>query len=286
MFRSMTGFGKSIVSNKNGRFEIELLSVNKKFLEFSIFLPREFFSFEMDVRKILSSQIFRGFVTLRLNFYPNIEEGANLLKPLKILKKSFDKISEKLKLKKEDVDLKFLMGHLKFIPKIETKDFEENKKTILKGLKNALEKLNHMKSKEGEILLKDVKKRLKKVEETLLKIEIKAPQIPIKFENKLKEKLKKYLEEDDERLLKEIAIFSEKTDITEEIIRLKAHIEQFYVFLKEREVMGRKMDFMLQEMFREVNTIASKALDVFISKYCILIKGELGKIKEQIQNVE
>jgi uncharacterized protein (TIGR00255 family) len=282
----MTGFGRAMVSNKNGRFEIELLSVNRKFLEFSIFLPKEFFSFEMDIRKMLSSQIFRGFVTFRLNFYPDIEEDSEFLKPLKILKKSFDRIADKLKLKKEDVNLKFLMEYLKFIPKEEKKSFEENKKTLLIGLKKALEKLIEMKKKEGEILLRDVKKRLKKVEETLVKIEKRAPTIPVKFESKLKEKLQRYLEEDDERVLKEIAIFSEKVDVTEEIIRLKSHIEQFYRVLKAREVMGRKMDFIMQEMFREVNTITSKALDVFISKYCIVIKGELVKIKEQIQNVE
>jgi uncharacterized protein (TIGR00255 family) len=125
---------------------------------------------------------------------------------------------------------------------------------------------------------------LKKIKENILKIEEKSKNSVFKYEKKLKEKISKYLEEEDERVLKEIAIYADRVDIKEEILRMRSHLKQFHSFF-EKEHIGKKMNFLLQEMLREVNTIGAKSLDFNISKSVVDIKGDLEKIKEQLQNI-
>jgi uncharacterized protein (TIGR00255 family) len=169
------------------------------------------------------------------------------------------------------------------------KDFSVDFKEILKCLDAALDELIIMKEKEGDILLKDIKKRLKLIESLVLKIEGKSKTATEDFEKKLKERLESFLPkggEVDERILKEIAIYADKVDITEEITRLKSHIEQFNLFCEKKEIIGRKMDFLLQEMTREINTVSSKSSTTQVSVHVVEIKSELEKIREQVQNIE
>lgn len=291
MLRSMTGFSRASLKSKNGLFVIELNSVNRRFFESNIFLPKEFVSLEAEIRKELCKNINRGQLTFRLFFYPSksaieVLPDSNVIKELK---KNWEHLADDLKLDKKKIDLSFLARELKNFPSVEKfRDISSDKKIIFQILSQALDSLNNMKEKEGSTLSKDMKKRLKLIEKELSTIELLTKETPREYEEKLKERLSQFLSQNqvhDERVLKEVAIFAERVDISEEITRLKSHINQFYNLLKETEV-GRKLDFLLQEMSREANTISAKSLSKNISIHVVNIKSELEKIREQVQNIE
>jgi uncharacterized protein (TIGR00255 family) len=291
MLRSMTGFGRFSTETKKGTYLVELQSVNRRFLESTIYLPKEYLSLETDIRKIISKKIFRGQIVCRITFYPSEESAQDLLPDIKILKrlkKGWEGIAKELNVSEKSIDLNFLTQQMKGFYKVEsTKELTLESKEILRCLEMALNELILMKEKEGEILSKDINKRLKMVEKQLLKIEIESKNAVKDYRVKLEERLAEFLKgNEDERLLKEIAFYAEKIDITEEIVRLKSHIEQFFLLNEKKEVIGRKMDFLLQEMTREINTISSKSSSREISIYVVEIKSELEKIREQVQNIE
>ena len=289
----MTGFGKAKEEGKKGIYVVELQSVNRKFLESAVFLPKELSSFEIDIKKAMAKKIFRGQLTFRLNFYPSEENFMQLLPDLKLLKnikKSWQKIAMELQIKEDEIDLNFIIQQLKGFPRYEKpRDLEGEKKTVLKCLEKAIDELIIMKEKEGNVTLKDIEKRLANIKKSIIKIEKKAPTAASRYEKRLKEKLSEFLTSEfkiDDRILREVAIFADKIDITEEIIRLNSHIEQFYELFKKQDIIGRKMDFLLQEMIREVNTIASKSSDKDVSTDVVTIKSDIEKIREQVQNIE
>ncbi len=289
MLRSMTGFGRSSVALKRGSFVLELQSVNRKYLESVIFLPKEISSFEIELKKSISKKISRGQITLRISFFPSqegIEEFLPNIEYLESLKKGWEKIARKLKIE-SNIDLNFLVGQLKYT-KEENPNIEFEKESLLKSLDKALLELIAMKDREGKALYQDIKKRLKLIESMLLKIEKMGKAAFKKYEMKLREKLLEFLKEQmpEERIIRETAIYAEKVDIAEEITRLKSHIKQFNFLMEKEEIVGRKLDFLLQEMMREANTIASKSCDKDVSQEIVDIKSELEKIREQVQNIE
>ena len=287
--KSMTGFGSCYLSSKRGKLAVEIQSLNRKFLDISMLLPKEFYGLEANLRKEIKKFIFRGQVTVKISFFSDKETITSFLPDLaflKELKKKLYKISEELSVSTESIDLPFLLkvSDVLFQKEVE-KDLYE---LIFKGLASALKNLLKAKEEEGAIILKDIKKRLKEIEKKVFSIEKRAPFCVKIYREKLKKKLQELsLEVDEDRILKEAAIFSEKVDVTEEIVRLKSHIKLFLTsMLSKKEPCGKKLDFILQEMMREISTISAKSLDVTISKCVIEIKGELEKIREQIQNVE
>ena len=291
MIRSMTGFGRASTETKKGSYAIEVQSVNRRFLEASVYVPKDFLSVETEIRKLVAKKISRGQVVVRLSFYPSEDNVQDLLpdiKLLKNLKKGWENIAKELQYKDCMVDLNFLSHQLKFSSKEQMKEQASDIKEILKCLDAALDELIVMKEKEGDLLLKDIKKRLKLIENGVIKIEGKSKTACVDFEKKLKEKLEAFSKgsETDERILKEIAIYADRVDITEEITRLKSHLEQFNLFCEKKEEIGRKMDFLLQEMTREINTISSKTSCTQVSIYVVDVKSELEKIREQVQNIE
>jgi uncharacterized protein (TIGR00255 family) len=161
---------------------------------------------------------------------------------------------------------------------------------LKKAINQALKQLQQMRAKEGGFLCKDLTKRLKNLRSITKRVSSQAPKVLVAHRKRLIERLSKaeidLKEVNDERFLKEIVYFTDRSDITEELIRLESHFKQMQHCLKEDEPVGRKLDFLAQEMFREVNTIGSKANDVLISKEVVGLKTELEKIREQVQNVE
>lgn len=283
--KSMTGFSKIFFSSKLGKFDIELQSLNKRFLDFLFFLPKEFLFLEYEIRKILTKKIFRGFLTCRITFYKDIEKTLFFdVKILKSLKKRWEKICKDIGIEKE-LDLKFLKEELKDFKVFDDKLLEEEKNIILKNVEKVVIKLNMIRKKEGQKIAKDIFKKIQYIKSLVLKIEKLTPVVKKNFKKKINTKLKEFFKEKDERMLKEIAIFAEKVDIEEEVFRLKSHIEEFFSYLK-KETSGRKMEFLLQEIVREANTISSKSLNAIISKYVVDIKAVAEKIKEQLQNIE
>ena len=280
----MTGFGRSISDTPFGKLTVEIQSVNRKYLEVSFAGPKEFARFEQEVRVLVNAAVSRGQVSVRLTL---TQSGTSALVPdiqmLKELKTSWQQIAHSLGYSPQEITLPFLIQYLPPLTK-EDADFQY----IQPCVNQALADLVEMKKTEGAALGQDLIMRLKVLEKNLAKIEALSSNACEKMRQKLLEKMEEVLKSNlanDERLLKEVALFAEKVDITEEITRFRSHIAQFRSILKE-QIVGRKMDFLIQEFGREINTIGSKAMDAQIAHLVVEIKVELEKMREQIQNIE
>lgn len=295
MIKSMTAYSRASTSSPLGRLVIEIHSVNRKMLDMSLYLPKEFLRFNMDLRKLLAGSLERGQVTLRLTLQ---SEGSGstvfsgYLSQLKTLKEGWEKIAADLDYDPgKTIDLRFLVSQLQMQAGVESIDDEEAVKAVLKAaVEKALEDLMRMKETEGEALVLDILKRLSGIEETLSAVESKKELPLAHYQKKLLERLKEIgqvQQEMEERIAREVALLAEKMDVTEELVRLSAHIGQFRSHLRSSEKsVGRTLDFLTQEMHREINTLGSKSANSEISQYVIKMKSELDKIREQVQNIE
>ena len=291
----MTAYSRASVSTPHGRFVVEIHSVNRKMLDMSLYLPKDFLRFDIDVRKWLSHSLERGQVTLRLNVQSEGPAGklsSSYSKQLQMLKEGWEKLARELGYDPSKmIDLPFLVAQMQTAPLSETKEEEEGIRSALKeAVDSALKDFMHMKETEGKTLSLDIQKRLKIIEENITAIELKKETPLVHYRTKLLERLKEigHLHgEAEERVAREVALLAEKLDVTEELVRLRAHIEQFrkHLFSQEKAV-GRTLDFLTQEIQREINTLGSKSSDSEISLYVVKIKGELDKIREQVQNIE
>ncbi len=295
MIKSMTAYSRASVTSPLGRFVIEIHSVNRKMLDMSLYLPKDLLRFDIEIRRWLSQLLERGQITLRLTLQ---SEGVsqklffNYSLQLKALKEGWEKLALELGYEpQKTVDLHFLVSQLQMIPPSEAKEDEETLRVSLKdGVNLALQELMQMKEAEGKTLALDIQKRLKIIEESIAAVELKKGLPLVHYRKKLIDRMKEigHLHaEAEERVVREVAILAEKMDVTEELVRLHTHIEQFrqYLFSHEKAV-GRTLDFLTQEMHREINTLGSKSVDSEISLYVVKIKSELDKIREQVQNIE
>jgi uncharacterized protein (TIGR00255 family) len=284
MIRSMTAYGSAKRVTPSGKWAIEVHSVNRKGLDLNLFLPRELLSFDPEVRKILAQEIQRGLVTLRVNFEPEQIQGPLL--SLKAIKEKWDKIARELGFRSSDaIDFRFLIERMK--EEVVIGDGKEFKVDLFTSISEALKKFIEMREKEGSALRKDFILRLKTIRTQLKKIEKKAPLLQEKYQKKLKARITEVASLDKDRLLREVMIYAERVDVTEEITRLYSHMTQFEDLLRAKEKsVGRTLDFLTQEMGREINTLTAKAGDSEISKLAIGIKSEIEKIREQVQNIE
>ncbi len=290
--KSMTGFGRSEREAPFGKLVIEIQSVNRKYFELNIALPKEFSRFENDLRKKISEQVQRGLVSVRVYVFPTETSLENLLPDvhlLKSLQEGWEKIAEQLGYGKKAVDLPFLManyGALSHVKSVKTDDVAP----IQDCLDIALTSLDSMRKAEGAMLAEDIRSRLKAMEQKMTEIEEMSPDAVTKMRQKLKERMEEIFsqpEQIDERLLREVALYAERVDIAEEITRFRSHLVQYRDLLHGKAgPVGRKMDFLTQEMGREINTIGSKSMDYRISHLVVDVKAELEKVREQIQNIE
>ncbi len=292
MLTSMTGYGRSSISSKYGKFTIEVQSLNRKFLESFLVLPKEMLRYEIEIKRWIAEKIRRGQVTVRITRSMDTKDLKDLLPDETVLSKLLDswvKTAKKLSLDTSQINVPFLANQSQLL--FNTKDFKDEeaiRKVLKKGINTALDEMIEMKKKEGTTLAKDMSKRLKCISQQIQLIEKCAPTATERFKERLLQKINEFVESDapDDRVLKEIAIYSDKIDITEEILRFKSHIDQFSAILQNDDAVGRKMDFLIQEMIREINTIASKSSEVAISRSVIEVKTELERIREQVQNIE
>jgi uncharacterized protein (TIGR00255 family) len=294
MLISMTGFGRFLCEASFGRLVLELQSVNRKHLEMNISLPKELGRFELKVRKWIGEAITRGQVSVRCTLKPSEETLAALLPDagaLKSYKDSWVKIARFVGCDEREINLSFLLERF---PAAFDADSSVREEVYLEALKEcldgALSELTAMKQSEGKALERDLLSRWQGLVQMLREIETLAPDASLKLREKLKERLSEVLRsgaELDERLLREVAFFAERVDIAEEITRLHSHIVQFQDIVRSKESqVGRKLEFLLQEFGREINTIGSKSSDPALSKLVVEFKSELEKMREQIQNVE
>ncbi len=285
MPRSMTGYGRSERQSAKGRLVVEIQSVNRKYLEINISQPKELFRYEIELKKMLASFILRGQVGLRV-FFAADKMADNLpdLQQLHSLQKAYGELCGALGYSAKSLDLPFLIEESRKMPAMV--EFED-KELLIDTVKKAVAELLKMKQEEGEQLTTDILSRIKGIGSHVDLIEKSAPEAALQYREKLKERLSEIFNEGvDERLLREVALLADKLDINEEIIRLRSHMHALLAALQEEGAIGRKLDFILQEAMREINTIGSKSTLLSVLNSVVCIKTELEKIREQVQNIE
>jgi len=294
MLISMTGYGKAEEVKNGVKYLVELRSVNSRFSEVLLKCPKHIYTKEYEIREIIKKEISRGKISVLINVDSSdvvnnaavMLDEESLKTQLEILKRIKKKMNSKEKLKLEHV----LAFSDYFIKDNEDAVDEEEFALVTKLIKLALENMFEMKRREGAFLEKDIVERVNVLDVESKKI-IELSKERITEEKRVfNEKLSAFLTDrnilDEKRLEFELALLTERMDITEECVRLKSHIEFFIDSVNSNENVGRRLNFLLQEMNREINTIASKASDAVISQKVSLLKEELEKIREQIQNIE
>lgn len=295
MLKSMTAYGRFSFSSKLGRFTAEIQSVNRKYLEINVYLPPELLRFEGEVKKWVSDRVGRGQVNVRLTAIFEAETPVVVAPNLPLarqIKKAWDAIANDLGVSGEQ-SFKLSMltnqeGILLFNTDIVNED--EYRAGLKAAVDGALAPFIQMKDREGEILAEDIESRLSKLQTWIDVIATKAPGATIKYRQKLVERIEELLPgvvENEDRILREIGMYAEKIDVEEEITRFNSHLKQLRnLLLTSSESIGKTLEFLIQELNREINTIGSKSSDVDVSRLVIDVKSELERIREQIQNVE
>jgi len=292
MIASMTGYGRSEKNFDNYRIVIEISTVNNRFLDFQMRLPRTLVDLEQKIRKLLSSKIRRG----KVNFSIVVEDNTQAIGRLSLnteISDMYFKILNDLNTR-YNLSGKIGMEHFINLPDLittETSDVDLEKiwSDIEPSCIKALEGLYQMRISEGENLYNDFIERLKLLSKTIIKIKNLSGNNASVYRDKLEKRIQDILNDypvDKQRIALEAALVAEKMDITEEITRLESHVDNFDQSLKQNDAVGKRLTFILQEMHREANTIASKAADYQVTSLVIDIKDELEKLREQVLNIE
>ena len=292
MLKSMTGYGRQEKLIDGKKILVEVRSVNQRFTDYNIKLPRHMGFLEEKVRNFASEKITRGKVDIYISvesydetdkeIYLNTALAKNYIDVLKQLRDEFDL--------KDDISV---MKVADFTEIFKTERKEEDQEQVWSQVKEvmaeAMEAFISMREREGERIEKDLVERVEYMKTLAAQVDERSPQTVEEYRDRLYSKIKELLEDrdiDESRILTEVAIFSDKIAVNEETVRLGSHFEEFYNIINSGEPAGRKLDFLIQEINREVNTIGSKAQDIEIAKTVVTLKGEIEKLREQIQNIE
>jgi uncharacterized protein (TIGR00255 family) len=288
----MTAFGRGEAGADGYRFIVELRTLNHRFCDIRIKLPRKYSGFEEEIKRRTSSQFSRGRIELSVLADEALDKVRHLTVDTELAKtyKRLLLILQKELELEEDLHLEALLN---FRDIFVFQEDEESKEKAWKVLEQALEQAVgdclQMRRQEGAAIKSDLSGRLNQLEALTAEIEIRAPLVVLESRDRLHKRIQELLGEtelDEVRLAQEVAFFAEKSDITEELVRLQSHIQQFRDLLETSGSRGRRLEFLLPEMHREVNTIGSKTNDLEIAQKVIQIKAELERLREQLQNVE
>jgi uncharacterized protein (TIGR00255 family) len=292
MIKSMTGYGRVEALCDGRNIVVEAKSVNHRFLEIALRTPAALYPLEMEYKKKFGERFKRGRLDVSIRLEGEGAEPSRVNLNLEVARNTFDvltRLKNELNLQ-EPVSLQNLIGFRDiFSPPAETQLDAGVLNAVENTLHEALSMLVHMRQDEGIALFSDMQMRLRAIQDIMEAIRLRAPQVVLEYQKRLAERTKDLmagLEIDAARLAQEVAIMADRCDITEEIVRMQSHISQFEALLQSEEAEGRKIDFLLQEMNREINTIGSKSSDVDIARQVIEVKSELGKLREQAQNIE
>ena len=292
MIRSMTGFGRAQVSVEGYNITVEIRSVNNRYFDFYAKMPRTFSFLEEKVKSLLSTEISRGKVECSLQIETTADESVivSINEPLAVgYVKAVEELAEKFEVKNDLTALSLArFSDILSITKAPV-DEEDLWNKVQVAVKEALAEFIKMREIEGEKLKADVLSRADLIINYVAYIEERSPETVKAYSEKLLERMKTVLGDtqvDEGRILTEAAIYADKVAVAEETVRLRSHIDQLHSMLDSNEAVGRKLDFLVQEINREANTIGSKAQDVDIARRVIDIKAEVEKIREQIQNIE
>ena len=293
MIKSMTGFGRCEVSEGDRKFTVEMKGVNHRYLDANIRMPKKLNFFDSAIRTVLKQYVTRGKVDIFIT-YEDLTENQVALKYNESLAKeyldAFKKMEETFGLEND-----IRVSTVSRCPEVltmeeQSADEDELWKGLKKALEGALKQFVETRGMEGENLKNDIIAKLDGMSEKVACIEVRSPEIVAEYRAKLEEKVKELLADtqmDEGRIAAEVVIFADKICTDEEVVRLKSHIAHMKeTFATEENGIGRKLDFIAQEMNREANTILSKANDIEVSNYAIDLKTEIEKVREQIQNIE
>lgn len=292
MIKSMTGFGRSEISEGQRKISVEMKSVNHRYLEAGIKMPKKLNVFEARIRDVLKQYVNRGKIDIFIS-YEDLTENKVLLKYNEDIAveymQIFDKMAEKF-----DISKDITVAGLSRYPEVITMedmpiDEDELWHFIEKAVRQACEQFVNTRIIEGENLKKDLLSKLDNMSEIVAFIEKRSPEIMKEYRSKLENKVAELLKDttiDENRIATEVIIYADKICVDEETVRLRSHIDHAKKCLFEEGGIGRKLDFIAQEMNREANTILSKANDIDISNKAIELKTEIEKVREQIQNIE
>ena len=290
--RSMTGYGRGEADHAGKKISVELNSVNRKQSDIVINLPRDLAMLEPRIRQAINEKVSRG----RMNVVVGLQEGTNGVGALALdtaLARSYHEAMRTLQ-KELSAPGEITIGTILQAPGVmrspeHTMDADDAWPIVQRALNTALGDLIKMREREGKHLAKDLIHRLKTLRKDIKEVRALYPDVVKKYRAVLRERLEKAgldLALDDERLLKEVTIFADRSDISEELTRLESHLAQFAHHLRKNEPVGRTLEFITQEIFRELNTLGAKSNDAQISQHVVACKSELEKIREQIQNLE
>lgn len=289
----MTGYGKESISVGETRLNIEIRSVNHRFLDISTKVPRSLFFLEDRLKGEVREKLSRG----RIDIFVTIEGRGLFEKEVDVDWTIMDQYIKKL----EEIKGRYnLTGDISIdmVSKLEgafsvlevEEESDDLSEALLSALTKSLERLLTMRINEGSRLKLDLQERIMNIQTILEKLEARRPQVVEEYKEKIRLRIEEYTKEsiqpEDTRILQEVGILAEKGDVTEEVTRLHSHISQFSQTLSNEEPIGRRLDFIVQEMHREVNTIGSKSNNSDVTNWVVDLKSEIEKIKEQVQNVE
>ncbi|MDR3628967.1 MAG: YicC family protein [Desulfocapsaceae bacterium] len=290
--KSMTGFGRGEVQRGNRVWTAELRCVNNRFLELKIKLPKGYSALEDNIRKLVSRYLQRGRIDLAVNVSGDFSDLVKVninIELAKSYKNALVQLGHELSIS-DAVDLSYLAS----LPDVlvreqENEDLDSVWSVLSQAIEESLVQCEKMRQQEGLALLTDLLERLASFSSVIDQVAAAIPELLVQRKALLQERLEKLLgtvQIDPQRLSQEVVVLADKTDVTEEIVRLRSHMQQFRSSLAENGVVGRKLDFLIQEFLREVNTLASKINDAHIAHLTVELKSELEKMREQIQNIE
>ncbi len=292
--KSMTGYGRGECTLYNRKFVVEIKAVNHRYNDINIKMPRTMLVYEDAIKKAITSKVFRGKIDVYVNFESFSEDDINITVNDNLAKgyiSALDELRNKFNIE-DNITLDIVAKFPDIITVNKGITNEEAEKEIFACLMNAtidaIDNFVEMRLKEGETLKKNIHEKLETIFNAVNKINNRAPEVAKDYRKRLEDKLKEFdeVQVDESRILTEVLIFSDKACIDEEITRLYSHIEQMNSIIEESVPVGRKLDFLVQEMNREVNTIGSKSNDLEITNIIVDTKSEIEKIREQIQNIE
>ncbi len=291
MIKSMTGYGKANLEKNERRYQIEIKSVNHRYLDISVKMPRQLSYLEEPIKKAIGNKIKRGKVDVFVTFENNSLEGQEIkintelasayIKELKKLAESENILA--------DIQVNDIARYPDVLNIKNNQDDEIIKQELLEVSQIAIDNLVEMRQVEGTKMAEDIKERLDYIQEKVKQISKLSTGLIEEYVVKLEERLKQILkgqEIDQARLAQEVVIYADKCSVEEEVTRLNSHISQFHSLINSSETMGKKLDFIIQEMNRETNTIGSKANNLEITDRVIDLKTQIENIREQIQNIE
>ena len=292
MLKSMTAYGRAEAVKGNMEFIAEMKSVNSRYREIFLKLPQGLQPLEDRIRAMITSVLRRGRVEVSVQTKNNGENALRLELNRPLIKAYiaiFDELKKELRSQESINPSLFAQLRDAILFKQDEVDIEKLWPDLKEVISEALVSLDGMRVNEGRVLEEDFKGRLNKIEGYIKEVEKQREKTVEHYLEKLRkrvESLIKDIEITEDRLMQEVAFMADRSDITEELVRMKSHLGQFRSYMEQDDVIGRRLEFLLQEMHREVNTIGSKAADSFISQRTVEIKAELEKLREQIQNVE